>query len=707
MTSSSSSSLHCFLHPKAIAFVGATERSVWSNAALASLRTLGYAGQLYPVNRRGGSFHGMAAATSAEAIGEPVDTALLMVPADALDDALADLQRAGIGNAVLLSSGFAEAGEEGRERQRQLTAKARSRGLRILGPNCLGFVNFVDRSAVWTASLREPLPAGTLGIVSQSGALAGQLSFMAQVHGIGLSRMVSTGNESDIDIAEVIDYLVDDEHTRSIAVFAETVRDPQRFAAAAERALAVAKPIVVLKMGSSEITAQAAQAHTGSLVGDDRVFDAMCQRLGLMRVRSIEDLVFTAAFASMTGPFAAGGLAAVSMSGGMCEIFAERAEEEGLVLTPLAPATEAALREVLPGYGTPQNPLDVTGAAMLQPELFGNALEALVRDPALGAAIVVADVPNAPANDTPLNRAVLAQVARGLSASPVPAIVCSHYVMQVSERSRELIAETGIRHIACGIHHAMSAAGAVRRWSETLRRRQGAQGVAAAVPAMPPAQPLRSERETLEWLSQRGVPVVPVRLSRSAHEAARFADELGGPVVLKIASAQIAHKTEVGGVALNLQGADAVRAAWQAMDARVRAARPEAEIDGILVAPMRQGGLELFVGTVRDPQWGPALAVGLGGIWVEALRDTSLRLLPVTPAEVKDMLAELRGARLLDGWRGAPAADRDAIAEAVAAIGNAALALGPELVSLEVNPLRVDGGTVEALDALAVWGAAG
>ena len=198
-----------------------------------------------------------------------------------------------------------------------------------------------------------------------------------------------------------------------------------------------------------------------------------------------------------------------------------------------------------------------------------------------------------------------------------------------------------------------------------------------------------------------------MRLSRSADEAARIAQELGGPVVLKIASAQIAHKTEVSGVALNLQGADAVRAAWQAMDARVRAARPEAEIDGILVAPMRQGGLELFVGTVRDPQWGPALAVGLGGIWVEALRDTSLRLLPVTPAEVKDMLAELRGASLLDGWRGAPAADRDAIAEAVAAIGNAALALGPELVSLEVNPLRVDGRMVEALDALAVWGAVG
>lgn len=698
------SSLHRFLHPKAIAFVGATERSVWSNAAFASLQKLGYPGRLYPVNRRGGDIYGRAAATSASAIGEPVDTALLMVPADALDEALADLQNAGIANAVLLSSGFAEAGEEGRRKQLRLSAMARERGLRILGPNCLGFINYVDRCAVWTASVRDPLPAGTLGIVSQSGALAGQLSFLAQVHGIGLSRLVSTGNESDIDIAEVIDYLVDDEHTRAIAVFAETVRDPQRFAAAAERALAVAKPIVILKMGSSEVTARAAQAHTGSLVGDDRVFDAMCQRHGLMRVRSIEDLVFTAAFASMSGPFRPGGLAAVSMSGGMCEIFAERAQEEGMVLTPLAASTEAALREVLPGYGTAHNPLDVTGAAMLEPELFGNALGALVRDPGIGIAIVAADVPNAPANDTPLNRAVLAQVARGLATSPVPAIVCSHYVMQVTDRSRQLVAETGVRHLACGIHHAMSAAGAVQRWSDTLRRHF--EGRAAPVPATPSVGRPASERETLAWLSEHGLRVVPTTLSRDADEAVRFAREIGGMVVLKIASGQIGHKTEVGGVALNLRGDEAVRAAWLAMDARVRAARPDATIDGILVAPMREAALELFVGTLRDPQWGPVLAVGLGGIWVEALRDTSLRLLPVTPADVKEMLGELRGAALLDGWRGAPAADRDAVATAVAAIGDAALALGPDLLSLEVNPLRVAGHDVEALDALAVWSGA-
>lgn len=698
------SSLQNFLNPQAVAFVGATERSVWSNAAYATLQKLGFSGKFYPVNRRGGEIYGRTAATSAASIGERVDTALLMVPADALEEALTDLQAAGIRNAVMLSSGFAESGEEGKLRQQRLSSMARARGIRILGPNCLGFVNYVDRCAVWTGSLRDPLPAGTLGIVSQSGALAGLLSYLSQVHGVGLSRMISTGNESDIDIAEVIDHLVADECTRSIAVFAETVRDPVRFAAAAERALAVAKPIVILKMGSSEVAAKAARAHTGSLVGDDRVFDAMCQRYGLMRVRSIEDLVFTAAFASMTGPFPAGGLAAVSMSGGMCEIVAERAQEEGLELTPFARSTEEALKAVLPDYGTPQNPLDVTGAAMLEPALFCKALEALTSDPGLGAAIVLADLPNAPANDTPLLKSVLTQIALGLKSSPIPTIVCSHYMMQVTDRSRELVAETGVRHIACGINHALTAAGAVQRWSKAFRHRKvgGEARTAGDTPKRRPA----SERETLDWLASRGVPVVPMRLSRSAEEAVAFAGALEGSVVLKVASEQIAHKTEVGGVVLNLEGDSAVAAAWTEMDQRVRAARPAAVIDGILVAPMRAGGVELFVGTLLDPQWGAVLAVGLGGIWVEALQDTSLRLLPVTPADVKDMLTELRGSTLLDGWRGAPAVDRDAVAEVVATIGNAALELGPDLVSLEVNPLRADGRTVEALDALAVWSGA-
>lgn len=694
-------SLQAFLNPSSIAFVGATERSVWSNVAYDNLKTLEFSGEIYPVNRRGGKVYGRAAATSASAIGAVVDAALLMVPAAALEEAILDLHAAGIGHAVVLSSGFAETGVEGRQRQENLARFAAAHGVRILGPNCLGFANFANRTALWTSPLRAPLPAGSLGIVSQSGALAGQLSYMAQVHGIGLSRMVSTGNEADIDLAEVVEYLVEDETTHAIAVFAETIRNPARFAKAAASALEVAKPIVVLKMGASEIVARAAQAHTGALVGDDRVFDAICHRYGLIRVRSLEDLLFTAALAQKTGPLPRAGIAVASISGGVCEIMAERAAEEGVPLAQLSDATQDALRGVLPSYATPQNPLDITGAAVLQPDIFGDALHVLSQDEAVGAVCVVVDVPNSAANDTPANRAYMQQVARGLQGSPVPAVAFSHYVMQVTPLSRELARDAAIPHVACGIHHAMTAIGAIHRWSQRVRRPYA--DVAAGQPCAGMREQLSSEYAVTRWLSGQGVPVIPTQLTRTAEEAAAFALQAGGPVVLKIASPHIAHKTEVGGVVLNLQSESAVAAAWIEMMRRVTKERPDARIDGILAAPMRQAGVELFVGTLNDLQWGPTLAVGLGGVWVEALRDTSLRLLPVSREDVLEMLAELRGARLLDGWRGAPAADKEKVADAIVAIGNAALRLGPGLASLEVNPLRALGETVEALDALAVW----
>lgn len=694
-------SLRAFLNPTSIALVGATERSAWSNVAYDNLKALEFSGQLYPVNRNGGKVYGRTAATSARAIGERVDAALLMVPASALEGAIVDLHLAGIAHAVVLSSGFAETGADGRQRQDALAAFAASKGVRLLGPNCLGFANFADRTAIWTSALRAPLPAGSLGIVSQSGALAGQLSYLAQVHGIGLSRMVSTGNEADVDLAEVLEYLVEDDRTKSIALFAETIRNPARFAKAAARALEIAKPISILKMGASEAAAKAAQAHTGSLVGEDRVFDAVCCRYGLMRVKSLEDLLFTAAVAQKTGPLPRAGIAVASISGGVCEIMAERAAEEGVPLAGLADATQDALRGVLPSYATPQNPLDITGAAVLQPDIFGDALRILSQDEGVGAVCVAVDIPNSPANDTPANRTYMQQVARGLAHSPIPAVAFSHYVMHVTSLSRELARDSGIPHVACGIHHAMTAIGAIQRWSQRVGRPQAA--VAGDEPCLDLREQLSSEHAVSRWLCGQGVGVVPTQLTRTAQEAAAFAGRLGAPVVLKIASPHIPHKTEVGGVILDLQGESAVAAAWIDMMRRVGKERPHARIDGILVAPMRKGGVELLVGTLNDPQWGPALAVGLGGVWAEALRDTSLRLLPVTGDDVRDMLSELRGARLLDGWRGAPAADKGKLADAIAAIGNAALRLGPELLSLEVNPLRVDGQTVEALDALAVW----
>ncbi|MBB6095401.1 acyl-CoA synthetase (NDP forming) [Povalibacter uvarum] len=690
--------LDSFFRPRSIAFIGATERSVWTRAALANLRTLGYEGKLHLVNRKGGEVLGQPAATSAASIGEPVDVALVMVPSEVLLSTFPDLEAAGIRNAVVLSSGFAESGKDGAARQQALSDAAREHGVSLLGPNCLGFVNFVDRTPVWTVGARPPVGASRIAIVSQSGALAAQMSYFAGWQGIGLTYMISTGNEAGIDVAQAIDYLADEPRTQAIAVFLESVRDPSSFERAALRAKRARKPIVVLKVGTSQVAMKAAQAHTGSLVGDDRVFDAACQRMGLIRVRSLEDLIITAEVAARTGPIS-GGLGVVSLSGGLCEIAADRAEAEGVELPGLEPATMAALENALPGFGTPHNPLDVTGAVMLQPELLERSLEVLYAASNLSAMASVLDVPSAPEDDSALLRKLVASVSAVQGRHAKPGVMFSHTMRPMSAMSQQIAREANLSYLPCGVHHGVTALGRVRAWTEMLDRPTRTRDQAVAQDVRP-----QSEQQTLEFLASRGVPVIPTQIARSADDAVAIAQRFGASVALKIASADIQHKSDIGGVILDVRGDAAVADAYRMILQNASRARPEARIDGVAIAPMRKGGVELFVGTMRDPQWGPVLAVGLGGVWVEALRDTSLRLLPVTASEAEEMLSELRGSKLLDGFRGAPAVDRKAVARVIAAIGEAALVLGPELLSLEVNPLRASGDEVEALDGLVEWG---
>jgi acyl-CoA synthetase (NDP forming) len=689
--------LRRFLKPRSIALVGATEKSLWSNSTYDNLKRFEYEGPIHLINPKGGTIYGRAAATSCVAVGEEIDAAVLMVPERALPEAIEDLSRAGVGGAVVLSSGFAEMGAAGAERQRSVAEAARSAGIRLLGPNCLGFVNYVDRAPLWTTQLRRPMTDQTIAIVSQSGATAGQLVQFAYQQRVGFTHMISTGNEADVDIADAIDFLAGEPSVRAIGVFMESARRPEAFTAAVLKAQAVGKPIVVLKVGTSEAAAKAAQAHTGSLVGDDRVFSALCHRLGVPRVRSMEDLVSVADLIARVGPLEADGLALVGMSGGMCEIAVDQAEREGVPIPTLQPQTLARLREVLPEFATPNNPLDVTGGAMLKPEFLELALTTIAKDPAVGLVAQLFDAP--PKKETAgVGRTFLGHVGAGFAAGGKPAIMLSHNFVPVSGDARELAEEAGITYSGAGLAHGMTAIGHLMAWSRSRRSPARAHSPARRVEARPV-----SEREVLAHLAAHNVPIVPGVITTTAEEAVQEAAKYGVPVVLKIASADIQHKTEVGGVSLNVSGAQAVRSAWESMSAKVRMARPDANIQGIVVSPMRERGVELFVGTMRDPQWGPVLAVGLGGIFVEVLRDTSLRLLPVSADEVLEMFKELRGGALLDGFRGAPAVNRAAAAKVIAAIGTAALALGDDLVSLEVNPLLAVGDRVEALDGLTVW----
>jgi acyl-CoA synthetase (NDP forming) len=686
------------LRPRSIALIGATDRSRWSQNTFDNLINRKYAGDVHLISRRGGTVHGRPAATSCVAVGQPIDLGLLMVPMSAIEDALNDLAAANVHNAVILTSGYAETGHDGADLQTRLAALARQHNVSLLGPNCLGFVNFIDNVPLWTGGFRAPTKPGSIAVVTQSGANGSFISSLAAQHEIGLSHMVSTGNEADLDCADFIDHLIDHPDVRAIALFAETIRHAPSFIAAARRAIAAAKPIVVLKIGLSEVTARSAQAHTGALVGDDRLFDGVCRQLGIVRVESIEDLLFTADVITRTGVLQPDGLALVSISGGACEIVADRAQVLNIPLPTLSNGAVAELRAALPSFGTPNNPLDVTGGAVLQPDLFEQGLRILGQQSEFSALACLFDVPVLEEQATEFTLAALRHIAAGLHAAKMPALMISHTVKPVTDVSIRIIEDIGLSYVGAGIHHGMNALGRAFWWSEQYRRLAGAPAPTSQI--TPATERPRSERATLAFLAQRGVPVIPTTLVKDADQAVVAAHTIGGNVVLKIASDDIAHKSDIGGVALNLAGDTAVADAFR----RIMAAAPSgARVDGVLVAPMRTGGLELFVGCTRDPQWGPVVAVGLGGVWVEILQDVALRPLPVDATEVRRMLSELRGAKLLHGARGMQPADVDAIAAVIARIGDAAVALGPKLEALEVNPLWVRGATVEALDALAVW----
>jgi acyl-CoA synthetase (NDP forming) len=689
---------------RAIALVGASEKSLWTKLMVDNHRAYGFDARLYLVNPRSESVFGQTTAPSCAAIEDRIDVAYLALPRAAVLDALADVAAAGIPFAMILASGYAEVGAAGRREQETLVEFARARGITLLGPNCLGFVNLASRTGVTAMVPMLPLVEGGIAIVSQSGSTTGEIMNFAQQQGAGYCFAIAMGNEAMLDCAAVMEHLIDRPEVKCIVLFLETIRDPRAFVAAATRARACAKPIVLLKLGRNALSSAVAQSHTGAMVGDDRMFDAMCRRHGLIRVPTVEHAIATAQVVVATGPLKKTGIAVVSISGGACGLLADLAQDQGVELPPFAAQTQQALRALMSDYGAIHNPFDVTGAAVQNPEMYAQILSVVSRDPSIGLVAAVNTLPASAAHDR--NPAVRAAILRGLKQSACAGGIVSQCLRPMSDYARDIVERESIPFVVGGFEHALRAFANVAWWSTELQAVQHGTSTQVAADSGTAggtlAQP-SSERETLEYLSSFGIPVIPVRLARSAGEAVAVADALACAVALKIASPDVAHKTEAGGVRLDVQGKDAVAQAYEDILAAVRERAPQARIDGVLVAPMRKRPLELLVGTQRDPQWGPALLVGLGGIWAEALKDTCLRMLPVTEAEVIEMLESLRAAPLFRGFRGAPATDLQLVARVIVRIAQAALALGPSLDSLEVNPLVVDGGSVEVLDALAVW----
>lgn len=703
-TQAGAEAMRALFAPKSIALVGATDKSGWSLATFDNLRNHGFSGRVHLVNPRTEVVHGQRAHRSLSDIGEPVDMAYVMVPTAAVLPVLREGAGLGIRSYVVLTAGFGETGPEGRRREEEILDFARENRLTVLGPNGNGYINATAGTTPYGLPIPAPLLGGPVGVVLQSGALASSILSFAQARNVGLSLLTSMGNETMVSVTDVIDHLVDDPATKVIALFLESVRHPERFARAARRAARAGKPIVALKIGSSKIASHTAQAHTGALVGDDRVIDAAFGQLGVVRVSSLEDLIITSGLLAQVGRIDGPRIGVVTPSGGACEVIADRAEQEGLELPPFAPETVARLKEILPGFATVQNPLDVTGYVVVDRTLLGRALEVVADDPGIDAVMLLSDLPRVVPADPALTLLHFGATAQRIRDASRPVMVASNILTDITEFGRHVQEETGFPYVAGGIEHAVTAIGAAVRWSRDLPR-------AAAGPVGPASGPrpvvhgptsgVWTEYRASQLLGDNGIPVVPSAPAATEDEAVAAAERFGYPVVLKAVADGLGHKSDIGGVRLGLGGADEVRRAHREVCAALRE-RGLAGI-GTLVQPQRSGGVELLVGVVRDPAWGLTMAVGLGGVWVEVLRDSVLRLLPVGADDIRRALGELRGARLLDGARGTEPADLDRVAEVIARIAGLAAGLGPGLGSLEVNPLLVQGSRVEALDALITW----
>ena len=698
--------LTTMLAPRGIAIVGASDNSGWSRYTYANLMRGGYPHAVHLVNRRGEPVHGQPTVASLRDIGEPVDLAYVLTGPASLPSVMADGAAAGVRNLVVIAAGFGEMGDEGHERERQLADLAHGYDQLILGPNNLGFINTPDATMPWSQAMPWPMQSGGVGIMSQSGALGIFLLNYLQSRDVGISHLVTVGNEAMVTVAEGIDYLVEQEGTRVIALYLESVRHPDVFLAAAGRAMKAGKPIVAYKAGRGALGAKVTAAHTGSLAGDDRVFDAVFRQHGIIRVDSIEDLVTTCGLLDAYGELPGTRVAFVTGSGAMCGVIGDSAEANGLELPDFAESTVEELRAVgLPDFATAQNPLDTTGYVVIDTNLLPNSEAVVSRDPNIDLLVVNGSVPatqEAASFMSPYFKRRLELSKK----SPVPVISMEFLPSDQTAFSREFRRSQGAPYVVDSLTRGIPALAKAIWWSGLRRAARQTPAAAGAVPAIAGVVGARgewSERQVGELLAANGVPVIPQRLATSAVEAARAAEQIGFPVALKVSAPGLAHKTDAGGVLLGVGSADAAARAYEQILSAVSAAAPGTPIEGVLVSPMRGEGVDLLVGIVRDGTWGLTLVVGLGGIWVEVLADSAVRALPVTPSEVREMLSELKSFPLLTGSRGAEAVDLNELSRVIARIGAIAVALDDEVEELEINPLRAAGSSIEVLDALVRW----
>jgi acyl-CoA synthetase (NDP forming) len=685
------------LRPRSVAIVGVSPEpgSIGANV-LGNLTRFGFGGDIHLVSRSSREIDGRRCVSSIDELPDGVDAAVLAVPRQATVEAVTACVRRKVGGALVFASGFAEMDETGRADQEAMARVARDGGLALCGPNCIGFVNVAGNVALTFEPLERLVanPRGGIGVVTQSGAMASTLRLGLLAKDVGISCVVSTGNEAGLITEDFLGYLIDDEATRVIVLFMEQVRDPRLFLALAAKARAQKKPIVLMHPGRSVRARASARTHTGSMTGDHAVMAALVAREAVIRVETLEELIDTAELLLRFPIPPAHGAAIMTNSGAFKGYALDFAETIGLDLPALSGNTAEAIKQILPAFAAIENPIDVTAQSIRDATILGRTAAQLLVDPAMGS-LVVSIVSGAPRFAMDKARAILSgvsdlkkpvAVATMGDDTPLPA----EFSAAFRERGLPIYRspDRALRAMARATWYGRAVTAAERRASPIALPNYKLPEVGAP-----------AEYVGKELLKSLGIPVPAGALARDVDEAHKIAQKIGYPVALKAQAATLAHKSDAGGVILNIADDLMLPQAWDRLHANIRKSRPDLALDGVLVETMGQPGLEMVVAARREPKWGPIVTVGLGGVWIEALHD--VRLLPAdldNDAIMEEML-KLKGAALLRGLRGAAPADLAALADIVARLG-ALVRADAQIDEIEINPLVVYPKGVLALDVL-------
>lgn len=705
--------LKYLFNPKSIGILGASsDPKKIAGRPLAYMQRFGFSGKIYPINPQYQSIAGLPCYPSVADVPEDMDVLMVIIPARLILAALEQAHRKDVKVAIIISGGFAEVGGEGVDLQKQLLTFSRRTGMLIYGPNTTGFLSLVTRNvATFSQSIEalQDLVPGNTGLITQSGAFGATIFVRAMRVGLRLSHWAATGNEADLEFCDFLEYMVDDPHTSVIAGFMAGVENGQKLIHALDRAAAKGKPVVILKVGSTEAGARAAKSHTGAIVGSGKAYDAVFRQKGVILAKDVDDLIDHAMAFSMVKLPKGKRLGIMTESGGAGILLAERATEMGLDVSEIHGFTHARLAEVVPALGSVQNPVDLTGQSLSDPSLVKGAMEVMMEADDFDILVPFLLMSKETAERKGLD---FVSTVKGKDKSVV---VCwpegqkqwvEHLLNQgiyvSATPSRSIATAAALTHFA-EYQRSLAKTSADRALSLPADRKERAAAIFAK--ARKRGGKALDEYEAKDVLRAYGISTVDEAVARSREEAIAIARRIGYPVVAKLLSADILHKTEAGVIALNIGSDERLRSAYAEVIAKGKAHRPDAIVQGVLIQKMvAEKCVETIVGVSREDPFGPAIVFGIGGILVEIMKDVSIRVLPLNQRDVESMVGEIRGSAILRGARGRGPSDIGAIKDTLLRVACLADEFKDQIAELDVNPLMAleQGKGVRAVDALIV-----